>query len=94
MVLKMTEFTKEYKFKIILELLKGDSTIAELVSKYKASKTTIHRWKVEFLAKGASIFGSKTDHQQDEEQLSNLHKIIGQLKVENDFLQQSLKKLK
>jgi len=86
-------FSKEFKFKVAMEAIKGDLTIAEIISKYQVSKTTIHDWKRLVLGNGPSIFGQKKEDSQ-EKQVEQLHKIIGKLKVENDFLQDAWRKLK
>lgn len=86
-------FSKEFKFKVAMEAIKGDLTIAEIISKYQVSKTTIHDWKRIVLGNGSSIFGQKKEDSQ-EKQVEQLHKIIGKLKVENDFLQDAWRKLK
>ena len=89
-------YTNSFKFKVILEVLRGDSTIAEIISKYQISKTIIHKWKNQFFANGANIFGSKANHnnEQEETNILKLHATIGKLKVENDFLQEAWKKIK
>jgi transposase-like protein len=33
-------FCKEFKFKVAMEAIKGDLTIAEMISKYQVSKTS------------------------------------------------------
>jgi transposase len=69
-----------------MEAIRGDLTIAEIISKYQVSKTAIHEWKRLILENGSSIFGLKKDI-SPEKQVEQLHRIIGKLKVENDFLQ-------
>ncbi len=86
-------FSKEFKFKVAIEAIKGDLTIAEIISKYQVSKTAIHEWKKQILENGSSIFGAKKEV-LPEKQIEQLHKIIGKLKVENDFLQDAWNKLK
>jgi transposase len=86
-------FSKEFKFKVAMEVIKGDLTIAEIISKYEISKTAIHEWKKIVLEKGSTIFGQKKEV-SSEKQEEQLHKIIGKLKVENDFLQDAWNKLK
>jgi transposase len=86
-------FSKEYKFKVAMEAIKGDLTIAEIISKYQVSKSAIHEWKKLVLDNGASVFGQKKEV-SPEKQVEVLHKIIGKLKVENDFLQDAWNKLK
>jgi hypothetical protein len=35
-------FSKEFKFKVAMEAIKADLTIAEIISKYQVYKTAIH----------------------------------------------------
>jgi transposase len=86
-------FSKAFKFKVAMEAIKGDLTISEIISKYQVSKTAIHEWKKLVLENGSSIFGVKKEI-SPEKQVDQLHKIIGKLKVENDFLQDAWNKLK
>jgi transposase len=86
-------FSKEFKFKVAMEAIRGDLTIAQIISKYQVSKTAIHAWKKQLLDNGSSIFCQKQEV-SPEKQVEQLHKIIGKLKVENDFLQDAWNKLK
>ena len=52
-------FSKEFKFKVAMEAIRGDLTIAEIISKYQVSKTAIHTWKKQLLDNGSSIFCQK-----------------------------------
>jgi transposase len=86
--MKEKGYTNSFKLKVALEATKGDRTIAELISQYKVSKTTIGAWKKELLEKGEQIFGTSVANQEEahSKEIEKLHRIIGQLKVENDFL--------
>lgn len=84
-------YSKEFKFKIALEAIRGDLTIAELISRYKVPESVIHKWKKQLLDSGQELFVSKRVRgQQDETDLDQLHATIGRLKVENDFLEKAL----
>ena len=37
-------FDNKFKFKVVLEAIKGDLTIAEIISKYQVSQSVIHKW--------------------------------------------------
>lgn len=88
-------YSNEFKFKVILEVIRGESTIAEIISKYQISKTIIHRWKNQFFEKGSSIFGEKSHSPEvKEKEVEKLHATIGKLKVENDFLQEAWRRVK
>jgi transposase len=93
---KNKSYNNEFKFKVAIEMVKGDLTIAEIVSKYQVPRSVLTRWKKQLLDQGSAIFGAshvKTDNQSGV-QIEKLHTIIGRLKVENDFLLSLSAKLK
>lgn len=88
--------SKELKLKIALEAIRGDLTIAQIVSKYQVAESLVHRWKKQLLDEGTSIFDPKSTSSKEPrhqaEDIEKLHAIIGKLKVENDFLENALLK--
>jgi transposase len=46
----------EFKFKVVLEALKGLKRVSELASTYEVYSTLIKRWKKELQEGGASYF--------------------------------------
>ena len=93
---KNNSYNNEFKFKVALEMIHGDLTLAEIISKYKVPRSVISRWKKQFLDNGASIFKNpnQPNQEQNKSELEKLHATIGRLKVENDFLQGSEVKLR
>lgn len=95
---KNKNYSKEYKFKVVLEMVRGDLTRAEIISKYQVPSSVLHRWKKQLLENGAKIFesGSSSNVQKlsSDNEIDKLHATIGRLKVENDFLHQVSAKLK
>lgn len=89
-------YSNHFKFKVILEVLQGNSTITETMSKYQISKSVIHKWKKQFLERGSTVFSSsnQNNEQQKEINIEKLHATIGKLKVENDFLQAAWQRIK
>ena len=93
---KNKNYSKEYKFKVALEMIRGDLTVAELISKYQVPRSVLHRWKKQLLEQGAEIFAGNKLLQKlgsEDREIEKLHATIGRLKVENDFLQQISNKL-
>lgn len=86
------KFTSAFKTKVVLSALKEQSTMAELAQKYQVHPNQISQWKREFLDKSESIFEkeSKSKRADAEEREEQLLKIIGQQKVELDFLKKAL----
>ena len=82
--------TKELKFKVALEAIKGDLTIVQIASKYGISTSCVHKWKQELLKEGSSIFDKKRGPQPPKDEITKLHAAIGRLKVENDFFEEVL----
>jgi len=93
---KNKNYSKEFKFKVSLEMIRGDLTIAELVSKYQVPRSVISRWKKQLLDNGSAVFesGVKGYKASDTGEVEKLHATIGRLKVENDFLQDVSTRLK
>ena len=88
-------YSNSFKFKVVMEVIKGDLTIAQIVSKYQISKSVIHKWKRLFLENGANVFGGKGNNNiQEEANIEKLHATIGKLTVEKDFLQRAWDRLK
>lgn len=89
------KFTPEFKAKVALEALKEQSTLAEISKKFEISPVIVSRWKSEFTSNMSAAF-MKTGQQPSEQENIDVEKLnaqIGQLKVENDFLKKSCKKL-
>jgi transposase len=88
---KIKSYSKEFKFKVALEMVRGDLTIAEITSKYQVPKSVLSKWKKQLLDNGSEVFSrAKTPFSGDSNnsaEIDKLHQAIGKLKVENDFLQ-------
>ena len=86
-----TPRTAEFKFKVALEAIRAEKTVAELSSEYGVASSQIFAWKKELLDQGSMVFKSrKTLMNQDPLHIDKLHATIGRLKVENDFLERAL----
>jgi transposase len=50
---------KDFKFKVAIEAIRGDLTIAQIVSKYQVAESLVHRWKKQLVDFGGDIFEGK-----------------------------------
>jgi len=88
---KRRNYSPQFKAKVALAALQNNEPIAELAARFDIHPTMIHNWKRALIDSAADIFdkGHKS-RKQNEAQVDNLFRQIGQLKVENDFLSKKL----
>ncbi len=85
---KRKRYSSEFKAKVALEALKGESTVHELSSRFGIHPNMITQWKRQASERMSELFATKSERSEalNEEQLKELHAKIGQLTVERDFL--------
>ena len=85
------KFTSQFKTKVALEALKERDSLSVLAQKYDLIPQQITTWKREFLSGADSIFEGSSKNKKTEAEIKEeeLLKIIGQQKVEIDFLKKT-----
>ena len=68
--------------------LSGEKTLAELLSEFGVHPTMISTWKQELTKRASELFarGNKAPVEDAQRVIDDLHRKIGQLQVERDFL--------
>jgi len=87
--------SKAFKFKVAIEAIRGDLTIAQIVSRYQVAESLVHRWKKQLFDEGSSLFdkdGQTPGAEASSSDIEKLHAKIGQLTLERDFLETALLK--
>lgn len=88
--MKRRNHSPTFKAQVALAAMKGDRTLAELAQQYDIHPNQITDWKAQLLERAAQVFdGPKPEPGPD---LKVLHAKIGQLTLENDFLEGALTK--
>lgn len=83
----------EFKATVALTAIKGEMTMAEMVKKFDVQAPQITQWKKQLLASAGAAF-DKGDQLADEreQEVLELRAKVGQLVLENDFLERGLDK--
>ncbi len=89
------KFTSAFKAQVAIEAIKNKKTMNELSVQFDVNPVMISKWKTEFLENMNLVFEKErgSSDQSDSSEMEKLYAQIGQLKVENDFLKKSCKKL-
>ena len=83
-----------FKAKVALAALKGDKTMSELATQFDVHPNQIKQWKDQLLDGVAGVFDdSARPAKEPEIDVKSLHAKIGQLTLENDFLEGALSKV-
>lgn len=88
------KLTAKFKSQVALAALKGDKSLAELSQQFEVHANQISAWKAQLQAEAVSVFETAAERRETEEQpdLLTMQAKIGELTLENDFLERALTK--
>lgn len=80
----------EFKAKVALAAVKDERTLAELAEQFDVHPQQITQWKTQLLERAGEAFGEHGPAPSAPVDVKALHAKIGQLTLENDFLEGAL----
>lgn len=91
MAAKRRRFTAEFKKRVALDALRGDSTVQALAAKHAVHPNQVSAWKRQAVDGLGEVFSAarKSDSGQDA-LVKELYAKIGELSVERDFFRRGL----
>ena len=91
------KYSAEEKIRIVLEGLRGESSIAELCRREGIAQSLYYKWSKEFLEAGKQRLSGNTKRQADSEEVSDmkheneqLKLLLAELALNNKMLKKSL----
>ena len=84
--------TAIFKAKVALAAIKGEKTLIELAQEFDVHANQITQWKSQLLEGAVGVFGGEAKAESATVDLKLLHAKIGELTLENDFLEGALTK--
>ena len=89
-------YEPEFKAKVALEAIKNQKAVAELCSEYKIPSTNLYEWRDKALSNLYQVFVPESEHNKRQKmaqhEIEVLHKIIGEITIENNYLKKKLLK--
>ena len=75
-------FTAEFKAKVVLDLLAGATTPAEVCRKHQLSPTLLTLWKATALDRLPTVFQADDRHAAAADRIAELERLVGQQALE------------
>ena len=81
-----------FKAKVAIDALADSKTIAKVALEHDVYPNQVTEWRRQLIERAAGVFGGATAPESPPVDLKVLHAKIGQLTLENDFLEGALSK--
>jgi transposase len=78
-----------FKAKVALAAIKGDKTLSELAAQFEVHPNQITDWKRLLQENASAVFGENREKEKEPD-IQRMQAKIGQLALENDFLETAL----
>jgi transposase len=79
MAKKQRDYTPDFKFQLVLQLLTGEKRAAQLCREHQVSETSLSRWRQQLLDNGAKVFENKDSASTEQDRIAELEQMIGRL---------------
>jgi transposase len=86
------KFSAVFKAKVAMAALSNTKTLTELSEEYEVHPVMISKWKSELQKNASGIFTGEKRNEESKQakKTDELYRQIGQLKVENDWMQKKI----
>lgn len=86
------KFEPAIKARVALEAVRGEKTVAQISAEYGVHATQVIQWKQDLVQRSAEIFAKRDNSlvHEHQELTDKLHKVIGEITMENNWLKKKL----
>jgi transposase-like protein len=88
---KRRKYSAEFKLDTVMEGIRGKKSVAQICREREIKDTLYYKWREIFLDRAAEIFEDQrnTAHQEKEEQIAKLERMVGKLALEKEILKKA-----
>jgi transposase len=83
-------FSAEFKAKVVLEIISGSKSAAEVCREYNLKPDLVSHWKHQFMSNAAQVFESETKVDPQQERIEELERLAGKLSLELEIAKKAL----
>ena len=76
------KFSPEFKSEIVLQLLSGETSLAQICREHQLTAQMVNQWKQQFLAHARHAFEADAVTQADQQRIAELERMVGKLTME------------
>jgi transposase-like protein len=86
---KRRTFTPEFKAQVVLEVISGSQSAAEVCRRYSLKPQLLSRWKAEFIENAGRVFQSDEQRSQEQARIAELERLVGRQTLELEILKKA-----
>ena len=75
-------FTAEFKAQVVLDVLSGSKSAAEVCREHQLNAQVLSRWKTEFVERAPLVFEQDQLLSQEQERIAELERAVGRLTMQ------------
>lgn len=75
-------YSPKFKFQVVMELIQGDKSAAQVAKAYGVHPNTVNNWKQKLLESGPEIYAKEGTVAEYERQIADLEQLLGKKEVE------------
>ena len=79
---KRRKFSPEFKAQVVLEVLTGVKTAAQVCQEHRLKDTLLSNWKREFIQRAPELFEGNILQAESEAKVAELERMVGRLTME------------
>jgi transposase-like protein len=87
------QFSPEFKAKVVLEVISGRKSAAEVCREYQLKPTMFANWKKHFLASAPQLFAREQTLDPAEARIAELERVVGKLTLELEVAKKAFRLL-